>query len=137
MSDPLLILEQSEALKHIEGVPLLAPYPPFGYIWVVEYHFIGSKELEGFDEVDFFIPAYFVSDGASIPRSCWSLLGATPFDPRLIKAAGVHDYLLATGLGDKETADKLFYALLLKAGVDKTTASLMYEAVDRFGRGNY
>jgi len=35
----------------------------------------------------------FITDGGSLPRLSWSLLGITPFDPRCVYAFFLHDFL--------------------------------------------
>lgn len=82
------------------------------------------------DNVRFLIPKGFVSDGASIPNMFWKLIG-TPFSPAYIEAAFVHDYLICTNYDGKST-DKYFLELLLKNGVNKIKANLMYAAVVLF-----
>lgn len=42
---------------------------------------------------DFLIEKHTKSDGATIPRFAWSLIGVTPTDNRIIVGAFIHDYL--------------------------------------------
>ncbi|MGQ0742558.1 MAG: DUF1353 domain-containing protein [Alphaproteobacteria bacterium] len=78
------------------------------------------------------VPKFFQFDGASIPAPAWQLIG-TPFHPRLMTASVFHDWTYHTHQIKKKDADDLFYSLLLKDGVGKTRAWLMYEAVSTFG----
>ena len=78
------------------------------------------------------VPKFFQFDGASIPSPAWQLVG-TPFTPRLMKASVFHDWTYHTHQIKKSDADDLFYDLLIRDGVGKTRAWLMYEAVSSFG----
>lgn len=93
------------------------------------------------------VPKGLKYDGASIPRVCWSLIGLSP-DGLLRAAALVHDWCYINGgivedsqgaeltLSKKE-ADKLFYELLMLAGVNPYRAKVAHFAVRCFGRGGY
>jgi len=94
----------------------------------------------------------FITDGASIPRWCWSLAGLTP-DGLYRAAAVVHDFFyqfrgsppigqylkLVEGLWVETTAltrkecDDLFLRIMVEAGVDSWKAKTMYRAVRIFG----
>ena len=115
------------------------PLPGTDKVCLVEdYEFEGGIHLLGteYESFSIIIPAGFVSDGASIPDFLHSIVGAN-FHPRFILAALIHDYLYATGIGTKDMADKIFYLLLLEAGVEKKKARIMHQAVRKFGEGNY
>ncbi|OCQ21200.1 hypothetical protein A7985_11250 [Pseudoalteromonas luteoviolacea] len=79
------------------------------------------------------VPKYFQYDGASIPTLAYYFVG-TPFNPRYMKAALVHDWLYHTHEIDRVAADGLFYDMLRSAGVSNAKASLMRIAVEQFGR---
>ena len=57
--------------------------------------------------VSYVVPEGFVSDGASIPRLLWTLLGHPWAEPHG-RAAVLHDWLYATGLVTRARADALF-----------------------------
>ncbi|MCF2858352.1 DUF1353 domain-containing protein [Pseudoalteromonas sp. SMS1] len=78
------------------------------------------------------VPKYFQYDGASIPAVAYYLVG-TPFNPRYMKAALVHDWLYHTHEIHRASADKLFYQMLCDAGVGNTKAVMMKFAVEKFG----
>lgn len=78
------------------------------------------------------VPRFFQYDGASIPGLAWHIIG-TPFNPKFMTAAVFHDWLYHTHQVDRDSADKLFHALLLDSGVGKTKAFLMREAVEKAG----
>ena len=78
------------------------------------------------------VPQSFRFDGATIPRLCWRVIG-TPYDPRFMQAALIHDWLYMSHQMKRRDADKIFYSLLLCSGVNKTRAMLMKWAVRVFG----
>lgn len=80
-----------------------------------------------FDQ-SFTVPAGFLTDGASIPRFAWFTTG-TPYDPRHIRAAVVHDYLYQVNRITRLEADAIFRALLIQDGVSRYQASKMYWAL--------
>lgn len=78
-----------------------------------------------------------VTDGASIPRLLWSLIGSPMVDHRIFKAAAVHDQLYKS-LGTtyfepcrltRAECDRVFYRALRAAGVSRTKAALYYLGV--------
>jgi hypothetical protein len=73
----------------------------------------------------------FRTDGASIPRMLWALLGS-PFDPRLVEAATYHDAAYRVGM-HRGDADELFRLLLLANGVTPARARLLWFGVRVFG----
>lgn len=75
----------------------------------------------------FEIPAGFIFDFASVPRFAqgfYPKAGMLTDVPALI-----HDWLYATKIVDRKTADKLFYDAMLNLGVRKSKAWIMYRAV--------
>lgn len=78
------------------------------------------------------IPFGFRTDGASIPRFAWVTTG-TPFAPRHIRAAIIHDYLYQYEVVDRAQADRWFRFLLLEDGVSPYQAAKMYWALRAFG----
>ncbi len=82
------------------------------------------------------IPAGFIFDGASIPRTMWTMLGVTPFHPNIIIPALVHDHLYSEKDLSREDADKIFKHLLEQCGFT-TRATLMHTAVRWFGGGHW
>jgi hypothetical protein len=94
------------------------------YILLEDLHF----KVEGEWKV---VPEGFSSDGASIPRLFWSLIGS-PFSPRFLKASIIHDYLYNRGY-DRKKADKKFKELLEVSDVKSWRIYLMYHSVRMFG----
>lgn len=77
-------------------------------------------------------PAGSVTDGASIPRFCWTLIGG-PFEGKYRRAAVLHD--VACQLKDKPSpiVHSMFYSAMRADGVSLHKAFLMYLAVLLFG----
>lgn len=80
------------------------------------------------------VPAGTVTDLASVPRLLWFIF---PPHGRYAKAAIVHDWLYANGIGTKAEADLIFLEAMEVLGVPRTRRRLMYWAVHFFGRGAY
>jgi|GEM_PF-1952817 len=79
------------------------------------------------------VPKFFQFDGASIPWPAYNLVG-TPFNPKHMTAAVVHDWLYYSHEIERKHADRLFYQMLRDAGVGKVRAVLMRETVEAMGR---
>ena len=88
------------------------------------------------------VPAGYSTDGASIPRLMWSLVGS-PFDPRFVAAAVVHDWYCdqsrITGqYFTRRIGDAVFLNLLAVAKVPACKRAAMFVGVSfysfiRFG----
>jgi Protein of unknown function (DUF1353) len=78
------------------------------------------------------VPGNFKTDGASIPRPLWSIVGS-PFTGKYRNAAIVHDRYCATRARSWQDTHLVFFEAMITAGVDRTVASIMYAAVRRFG----
>ena len=78
----------------------------------------------------YIVPAGFISDGASIPRVLWPLIGR-PFDHRWRKEAVLHDffYRAPVDIVDRKTADLMFYDSLRANGLRRSKAQAMYLGV--------
>lgn len=57
---------------------------------------------------NFTVPEKFLSDGCSLPRIVWRVIGH-PFDMRYLREALLHDYLYRTQLVTRAQADRLLY----------------------------
>ena len=82
------------------------------------------------------IPSGFQYDGASIPVIAQPLT-YTPFHPKVMTAALVHDWLYSTGELERLMADSIFYQLLIDSDVPRVTAELMYAGVRAGGSSHY
>lgn len=84
------------------------------------------------DNVDWPVNAGFVSDGASIPKPLWSLIGG-PWDGSHRWASIIHDFYCEHKVRSWEDMHRVFYFALLTSKVDKPTALILYYSVYRFG----
>ena len=80
------------------------------------------------------VPTDFRTDGASIPKGLWWLIGG-PFSGRYRGPAIVHDRLYFTGEGGKRYADKIFREAMQVSGVSFWKRNILYRAVRWFGYG--
>jgi len=95
--------------------------------------------LEDFCFNDYCVPAGFVTDGASIPKVLWSVIGS-PMTGKYVPVAVLHDYLYSKKCVydvSFKKANLIFYAGMLKVGVNRFKAFLMYKAVCLFGKSHF
>ena len=78
------------------------------------------------------VPVDFVTDGASIPRFAYRLIGA-PWGGKYSKAAVVHDYLYYNQTTTRVDADRIFYQAMGVLGVSGWRRSLMHFSVRSAG----
>lgn len=83
------------------------------------------------------VPAGYISDGASIPKSLWSVVGG-PFEGRYRVAALFHDIECEKGhwgICQVPSAEihRMFYNAMRCSGVPDDQARLLWTAVDKFG----
>ena len=88
------------------------------------------------------VPAGFISDGASIPRVVWPLVGS-PWMGRYVQAAILHDYLYYKNgwVGcnkcnfklERHEVDKVFKRAMGVLSTPKYDISVIYAAVKLFG----
>lgn len=78
------------------------------------------------------IPYGFKTDGASIPRFFWRVVG-TPFEPDLMLGALLHDRLYRTGAVTRRQADEALYDRMRLDGVGRVRARVIWLAVRLFG----
>jgi hypothetical protein len=79
------------------------------------------------------IAANFRTDGASIPRIVWTLLGVDRLHPSITAAAVVHDAAYASHLITRAQADRAFYILARQNGLARHRAAIMWGALRAFG----
>lgn len=77
---------------------------------------------------DWAVKAPFSTDGASIPRAAWTIIGG-PFEGPHRDAAIVHDYYCVHRVMPWRKVHRMFYEASLNAGTDIITAKVMYAAV--------
>lgn len=71
-------------------------------------------------------------DGASIPKSLWSVIGG-PFSGKYRAASVIHDYYCDVQTRPSKAVHKVFHDAMLASGVTPNWATLIYNAVDWFG----
>jgi hypothetical protein len=74
----------------------------------------------------------FPTDGASIPRVLWAVVGS-PFTGKYPKAAVIHDVGCVTHKYTWQETDRIFFDAMLDAGVSDRQAKLFYWAVREAG----
>lgn len=74
----------------------------------------------------------FVTDGASVPRMAWFCAGHPMESPRIV-AALAHDWLYASHVTDRETADKVYASILKSVGRAGWRVKVEYLALRGFG----
>lgn len=94
---------------------------------------INMKLLEEFGYTDWegdtlTAPVGFVTDGASIPRALWTIVGG-PWDGKYRGAAVVHDVGCDTRQLTWQATDELFYDAMIDLGVSQPQAITMYLGV--------
>ena len=72
-------------------------------------------------------------DGASIPRSLWSLMGG-PFEGQYRNASVLHDVAYDQHIRSWQECDRMFYNAMRCSGVSALEAKTMFYALYRFGR---
>lgn len=73
-----------------------------------------------------------ITDGASIPRAFWSIMGG-PLAGKYRRAAVIHDVYCKNQDRPYQMVHRMFYEAMLADGVGKITAKTMYLAVKTFG----
>lgn len=69
-----------------------------------------------------------VTDGASIPRIFWSIIGC-PSNGKYVGSAIIHDGLYMSEIISRKDADKIFLDMLKHNGIGYIKRNLMYFAV--------
>jgi hypothetical protein len=88
------------------------------------------------NEIPFVIPKGFQADLSIIPIPLWLFI--SPFDPEVIKATVLHDYLYKnTCWYTKKDIDLIFYDTLLEHNTPRWRADITYYTVRLFGRHHY
>ena len=78
------------------------------------------------------VPRDFITDGASIPKAVWSIIGS-PFTGKYKRAALVHDWLYHILKTTRIYADRIFLEIMQERGVSLWKRLSMYRAVRTFG----
>lgn len=117
------VFAQIHEKGQFEGVLTLRPEPDGRNMTVVDK--FSYTDWEGHTLVA--LPG-FVSDGATIPRVAWTVLGG-PWDGKYRKAAVIHDVGCVSHKYSWKITDRLFYEAMLDSEVEKPVALTMYYAV--------
>ena len=98
--------------------------------WCVSRTFKYYIGYEGSNNV-IIVPKGFITDGASIPRIFWTIVGH-PFS-EFAQAAVLHDFLYDRRIYTRKRSDEIFYEAMGVLKVSKWKRMVMYQAVRRFG----
>ena len=82
------------------------------------------------------VPVGFPTDGASIPRLVWTLVGSR-FSGLHVEPAVIHDFLYAIHLYSRKKADLIFLEALKSCGVSLWKRQIIYRAVRIAGHWAY
>lgn len=83
------------------------------------------------DTETYIVPKGTITDGASIPRFLWSLVGH-PLQ-EYAPSAVLHDYLYQTGMVPRDVADNIFYNSMAVLNVSWMKRKTLYYGVRLFG----
>ena len=103
-----------------------------GKIDATRYQIIGNLAYEN-DTLVVITKDGFYTDGASIPKLLWNVVGS-PFEGNYTEPAIIHDGLYGSHWLTKEQSDKLFLEMMEVNGVNWLKRYTMYYAVKFFGR---
>ena len=81
---------------------------------------------DGEDTIE--VPVGFISDGASIPRIFWTIIGS-PWSGKYAKAAVIHDFLYVRQFYTRKKSDLIFLEGMKVLGVSWWKRKAMYWAV--------
>jgi hypothetical protein len=90
-------------------------------------------DLPGDRRLRIYVARGYVTDGASIPRLVWPLIGH-PLSGKLLQAALAHDALYSIRVLRRSTADRALRDLALANGYHPVKAALVYYSVRAAGR---
>ena len=109
--------------------PAIRPLKGTDYVLAEDFYFPAT--VGGWDVVVHVAPG-FRTDGASIPRLLWRILGS-PYDPDVIADAIAHDALYRGEIVPRKDADAAFLALMAENGVRRRKRRLLWFGVRLFG----
>ena len=98
--------------------------------WLMTKEFpwsVGNKD----SELDIVVPEGFEFNGASAPWFSWLII--RPEDPRVMRAAAIHDYLYGKDF-TRIVADAIFYEVLREHDFPKYRAVIAFLAVRHTNR---
>lgn len=95
---------------------------------LVDFTYKGPKP----EEIFWLAPKGTITDGASIPRVAWNVIGA-PLEGQYRKAAIIHDVACVERTRSWQVTHRAFYTAMRAAKVNPIQAKIMYAAVYHFG----
>jgi hypothetical protein len=101
---------------------------PGGHDWRIDDEFAYTAS----DGTKITVPGGTITDGASIPRLFWRMIGG-PMTGKFRRAAVVHDYLYSTHKLSREKSDWIFLDAMRTDGVSWWKRRAMWAAVRSFG----
>ena len=100
----------------------------FEYVNGVVYKLIAPFGYVAYNGETVNVPTGFRTDGASIPRFFWRLIGP-PLRGPYARAAVIHDYLCSQFGYNRKRADEMFLEALHLCGVGRVKSVLMFVGV--------
>ena len=116
----------------INGLTMPTMTALYGGFWQLAFDWSVPFEIPDCRRGRVTVYAGFVTDGASVPRMAWFLAGHPMESPRIV-AALAHDWLYASHVTDRKTADEIYAAILRAAGRASWRVAVEYAALRRFG----
>jgi len=120
--------EQSHPWGYYSGVPVTR-WNPDGRTMTL----LSEMRYTDPQGVVWIAPAGSQVDGASIPRSLWSIMGG-PFEGKYRNASVLHDVAYEQHKRPWQDCDRMFYNAMRCSGVSAVEAKTMYYALYKFGR---
>src|SRR2546428_8629547 len=120
--------EQSHPWGYYSGVPVTR-WNPDGRTMTL----LSEMRYRDPQGVVWIAPAGSQVDGASIPRSLWSVMGG-PFEGKYRNASVLHDVAYEQHNRPWQDCDRMFYNAMRCGGVSAVEAKTMYYALYKFGR---
>ena len=109
--------------------PAVRPLEGTDYVLAEDYFF--PARVGGWEVVVHVMPG-FRTDGASIPRLFWRVLGS-PYEPDIFAAAIGHDAMYRGEIVPRRDADAAFLALMAANGVPRMRRLAIWLGVRLFG----
>lgn len=128
MSNETCACDHCNAVERWPQMPALRPLSyPVG-LWRVDCHWVSPA----FDGCAVRINRGFLTDGASIPRAAWRVIGH-PFISDLLPFALGHDALYSAELMPRADCDKWFLETMKLGGIGWIKRNSIWSAVRTFG----
>ena len=109
--------------------PAIRPLKGADYVLAEDFYF--PAKVGEWDVVVWVKPG-FRSDGASVPRFLWRVLGS-PYDPDIVAQSIAHDALYRGEIVPRKDADAAYRDLMAEGGVGKRRRRVFWIGVRLFG----